>query len=56
MNKLFTQDAAIKYLREQCGQMSLKVFTQEVERMNIQQQSMLLDLNTISNQNNITTG
>lgn len=32
MNKLFTQDAAIKYLREQCGQMSLKVFTQEVEQ------------------------
>ena len=29
------------------------IFSQEVERMNTQQQSMLLDLNTISNQNNI---
>lgn len=31
MNKLYTQNAAIKYLREQTGQMSLKVFVQEVQ-------------------------
>lgn len=30
MNKLYTQAEAIKYLREQTGQMSLKVFMQEV--------------------------
>ena len=32
MNKLYTQNAAIKYLREQTGQMSLKVFTEEVRQ------------------------
>ena len=32
MNKLFTQSAAIKYLREQTGQMSLRVFTEEVKQ------------------------
>lgn len=32
MNKLYTTHAAIKYLREQTGAMSLKIFTQEVEQ------------------------
>lgn len=32
MNKLYTTNAAIKYLREQTGAMSLKVFTEEVRQ------------------------
>lgn len=32
MNKLYTQNAAIKYLREHTGKMSLKVFTEEVKQ------------------------
>lgn len=31
MNKLYTTNAAIKYLREQTGSMSLRVFTEEVK-------------------------
>ena len=32
MNKLYTTAAAIQYLREQTGAMSLKVFTEEVKQ------------------------
>ena len=32
MNKLYTQSAAIQYLREQCGQMTVRVFMEEVRQ------------------------